>query len=59
VDGKRIEVPFADVEGANLVFELTPQPKKKSGQKGARTSRTSRTKQNERGDEPEETRVKR
>jgi ribosome maturation factor RimP len=28
VDGKRIEAPFADVEEANLVFELTPQPKK-------------------------------
>lgn len=28
VDGKRIEVPFADVTEANLVFELAPQPKK-------------------------------
>jgi ribosome maturation factor RimP len=28
VDGKRIEVPFDLVEEANLVFELTPQPKK-------------------------------
>ncbi len=28
VDGKRIEVPFADVAEANLVFELSPQPKK-------------------------------
>ncbi len=28
VDGKRIEVPFADVVEANLVFELTPQPKR-------------------------------
>src|SRR5262249_27893613 len=27
VDGKRIEVPFADVAEANLVFELSPQPK--------------------------------
>lgn len=30
VDGKRIEVPFADVAEANLVFELVPQPKKKA-----------------------------
>ncbi|APR81055.1 Hypothetical protein A7982_06402 [Minicystis rosea] len=28
VDGKRIEVPFADVAQANLVFELAPAPKK-------------------------------
>lgn len=28
VDGKRIEVPFADVAEANLVFELAAQPKK-------------------------------
>lgn len=28
VDGKRIEVPLADVAEANLVFELSPQPKK-------------------------------
>lgn len=28
VDGKRIEVPYADVTEANLVFELAPQPKK-------------------------------
>jgi ribosome maturation factor RimP len=28
VDGKRIEVPFTDVAEANLVFELSPQPKK-------------------------------
>jgi ribosome maturation factor RimP len=27
VDGKRVEVPFADVAEANLVFELGPQPK--------------------------------
>jgi ribosome maturation factor RimP len=35
VDGKRIEVPFADVAQANLVFELAPAPKKntKPGQK--------------------------
>lgn len=28
VDGKRIEVPFADVTEANLVYELAQQPKK-------------------------------
>jgi ribosome maturation factor RimP len=28
VDGKRIEVPYADVTEANLVFELEAQPKK-------------------------------
>lgn len=31
VDGKRIETPFENVEQANLVFELEPQPKKGSG----------------------------
>lgn len=30
VDGKRIETPFKNVEQANLVFELAPQPKKSS-----------------------------
>ena len=39
VDGKRVEVPFADVAEANLLFELTPQPKKKSGPKGARAGK--------------------
>jgi ribosome maturation factor RimP len=34
VDGKRVEVPFADVAEANLVFELTPQPKKAPAKKG-------------------------
>ncbi|MEJ7731096.1 MAG: ribosome maturation factor RimP [Polyangiaceae bacterium] len=28
VDGKRVEVPYAHVSEANLVFELVPQPKK-------------------------------
>lgn len=49
VDGKRIEVPFADVAEANLVFELAPQPKrsmnrdaKKSG--GAGSARKGRGK---------------
>ena len=28
VEGRRVEVPFADVTDAHLVFELTPQPKK-------------------------------
>ncbi len=32
-DGKRVEVPFADVAEAHLVFELTPQPKKKAAGK--------------------------
>jgi hypothetical protein len=27
VDGKRVEVAYADVAEANLVFELAPQPK--------------------------------
>jgi ribosome maturation factor RimP len=31
VDGKRVEVPFADIVEAHLVFELTAQPKKKKG----------------------------
>jgi ribosome maturation factor RimP len=35
-DDKRIEVPFADVTEANLVFELTPQPKKGGAKKKAR-----------------------
>jgi ribosome maturation factor RimP len=36
VDGKRVEVSFADIAEAHLVFELTPQPKKKGGSKGVR-----------------------
>ncbi len=32
VDGKRIDAPFADVVEANLVFELSPQPKKQPRQ---------------------------
>jgi ribosome maturation factor RimP len=37
VDGKRIEVPFSEIEEANLVFELLPQPKKGAAKaKGAR-----------------------
>jgi ribosome maturation factor RimP len=35
VDGKRIEVPYADVAEANLVFELAAQPKKKHVRGGA------------------------
>jgi ribosome maturation factor RimP len=34
-DGKRIEVPFADVAEANLVFELNPEPKKGHPKKSA------------------------
>ena len=32
VDGKRVEAPYADVIEANLVFELSPQPKKQPRQ---------------------------
>lgn len=32
VDGKRVEAPYADVVEANLVFELSPQPKKQPRQ---------------------------
>jgi ribosome maturation factor RimP len=39
VDGKRVEAPFADVAEAHLLFELTPQPKKKSGPKSARAGK--------------------
>jgi ribosome maturation factor RimP len=38
VDGKRIEVPFADVVEARLSFEMGGQPKKKSTGRPARTS---------------------
>lgn len=34
VDDKRIEVAYADVEEANLVFELAPQPKQGKGKGG-------------------------
>jgi len=37
VDGKRVEVPFADVVEAHLVFEMGGQPKKKSTGRPART----------------------
>lgn len=37
VDGKRIEVPFTDVEGGNLVYELATSPKSKpTAKKGSR-----------------------
>ena len=39
VDGKRLEAPLADVIDAHLLFELTPQPKKKKGAPAARTKR--------------------
>jgi ribosome maturation factor RimP len=42
VSGKRVEAPIADVADAHLVFELTPQPKKKSGPKGARAAKGER-----------------
>ena len=44
VDGKHIEVPFADVAQANLVFELAPAPKKAPSKgkprKGDKTNRS-------------------
>jgi ribosome maturation factor RimP len=46
VDGKRIEVPFADVTEANLVFELGAQPKptaKPKAKAGANKSSKSKT----------------
>jgi ribosome maturation factor RimP len=47
VDGKRIEVPLADVVEANLVFELSPQPKKgarqEKGGKGRRPDSSKRS----------------
>ncbi len=39
VDGKRVEVDLADVSEANLVFELTPQPKKGGG--GGKSAKAS------------------
>lgn len=42
VDGKRIEAPFADVSEANLVFELTPQPKAGRKVKGSATKGAAR-----------------
>jgi ribosome maturation factor RimP len=41
VDGKRIEVPLADVAEANLVFELSPQPKKGGPKHGPKTANKS------------------
>jgi ribosome maturation factor RimP len=41
VDGKRVEAPLADVVDAHLLFELTPQPKKKKGA-SATAARTKR-----------------
>lgn len=38
-DGKRIEVPFADVAEAHLVFELEPRPKKPRSQPGRKRAR--------------------
>ena len=39
VDGKRIEVPFEDVEDAHLVFELPSQPKPTKGTRPAKAKR--------------------
>jgi ribosome maturation factor RimP len=41
VDGKRVEVPFVDVAEANLVFELTPQPKKATAAKRAPAAKSA------------------
>jgi ribosome maturation factor RimP len=41
-DGKHVEVPFADVVEANLVFELAPQPKKGGPKKGPKAARGKR-----------------
>jgi len=35
-EGRRVEVPIADVTDAHLVFELAPQPKKKTTKKSKR-----------------------
>jgi ribosome maturation factor RimP len=43
VDGKRIEAPIGDVSEANLVFELSPQPKKKPKASRSRESRRTNT----------------
>jgi ribosome maturation factor RimP len=43
VDGKRIEAPLADVVEARLVFELAPQPKKKTGPRKAEAGRKPAT----------------
>jgi len=44
VDGKPIDAALADVAEANLVFELSPQPKKGAA-KGARGEKRSRSRQ--------------
>lgn len=44
VDGKRIEVPYADVAEANLVFELAPQPKKGTSREGKSATSTGASK---------------
>jgi ribosome maturation factor RimP len=44
VDGKLIEVPFADVAEANLVFELTPQPKKAASRSKGGAGKVARSK---------------
>lgn len=43
VDGKHIEVPFADVTQANLVYELAPAPKKSTSKgKPAKSEKPNR-----------------
>ncbi|MFT3768344.1 MAG: hypothetical protein QM820_23090 [Minicystis sp.] len=44
VDGKYIEVPFADVTQANLVYELAPAPKKSTSKgKPAKSEKPNRS----------------
>jgi ribosome maturation factor RimP len=43
VDGRRVEVPFASIVEAQLVFELNPHPKKKPGQARGRKATAGRT----------------
>jgi ribosome maturation factor RimP len=43
VDDRRVEVPFASIVEAQLVFELNPQPKKKPGQARGRKATAGRT----------------
>lgn len=43
VDGKHIEVPYADVGEAQLVYELAAQPKKKPAPRGKKIKDEART----------------
>jgi ribosome maturation factor RimP len=48
VDGKRIEVPYAHVAEANLVFELAPQPKKGASRGDAKRTSVSKDRRGKR-----------